>query len=530
MARFLLAVLALCALAGAARADLSGGVAAFNQQRYAEAMRELLPLARQGDANAQWAVGIMYFAGHGVAEDRAEGCRWFRRSAEQGSAPGEYFFGNCYELGVEIQRSEREAVAWYRKSAKQGFAEAEAALGAHYIAGLGVKRNEATGIEWLQKSAAQGASFGMNLLCRAYRDGTGVARDRVQAFAWCRLAVDHAASDKMRGVYQRDLDGVAARLSPAERARGERIAAAWQPASPAGAGRGKAKSPLSIQEALIGALDDLGYDAGPPRKRLDARAKAAIRAFQRDHGLPESGRLSKKLVAAVRDALERKHGPGAVAEAPSGATGPLRLYASGSGFVVSEAGHVLTNRHVVQGCREMRVGDKEPVEVVAISDTADFALLKLRHPRPSVATFRDGASARPGEDIVVLGYPLHGLLGSDPIVTTGTINALAGIRDDRSLIQISAPVQPGNSGGPVLDASGNVVGVVVSGLSGLAIAKATGGALPENVNFAINEATARRFLDSQHVRYKLAPSAVKLAAPDIAGRASEFTLLLECFK
>jgi S1-C subfamily serine protease len=197
--------------------------------------------------------------------------------------------------------------------------------------------------------------------------------------------------------------------------------------------------------------------------------------------------------------------------------------------VVSAAGHVLTNNHVVEGCREMRAGDSEVLDLVAADKSADLAILKLRQPRPAAASFRDGSNARPGEDIVVLGYPLHGLLGADAIVTTGIINALAGIRNDRRLIQISAPVQPGNSGGPVLDSSGNIVGVVVAKLDALGVAKVAGD-IPENVNFAINEATARSFLDAHHVGYNLAPSAGKLTAPDVASKASPFTLLLECFK
>ncbi len=294
-------------------------------------------------------------------------------------------------------------------------------------------------------------------------------------------------------------------------------------------GAGATQGPQSLVAALMDALNILGYDAGPPRDKLDARGKSAIKAFQRDHDLPQSGRVSKRLVAAVTRALEAKRestGSGQQANAPSRSPRPV---ASGTGFVVSAAGHVLTNNHVVEGCREMRVGDSEVLDVVAADKSADLAVLKLRQPRPAAASFRDGSNARPGEDIVVLGYPLHGLLGADAIVTTGIINALAGIRNDRRLIQISAQVQPGNSGGPVLDSSGNIVGVVVAKLDALGIAKVTGD-IPENVNFAINEATARSFLDAHHVGYNLAPSAGKLSAPDVASKASRFTLLLECFK
>ena len=82
----------------------------------------------------------------------------------------------------------------------------------------------------------------------------------------------------------------------------------------------------------------------------------------------------------------------------------------------------------------------------------------------SAATFRDGQNIRPGDGVVVVGYPLRGLLASNANVTTGTISALAGVRDDSRRLQLTAPVQPGDSGGPLLDLSGNVVGVIVATL------------------------------------------------------------------
>jgi S1-C subfamily serine protease len=201
---------------------------------------------------------------------------------------------------------------------------------------------------------------------------------------------------------------------------------------------------------------------------------------------------------------------------------------SGSGFVVSAKGHVVTNNHVVAGCKEMRTADQHVATVVATDEARDLAIVKLQQ-GGEAATFRNGGDARPGDDIVVLGYPLYGLLGSDAIVTTGTISSLAGPRDNRNLIQISAPVNPGNSGGPVLDGAGHVVGVVVSKLDALGFAKATGD-IPENINFAISEGTVRSFLDAHGVPYRAAASAEKLSAADVASRSRGFTILLECFK
>ncbi len=145
------------------------------------------------------------------------------------------------------------------------------------------------------------------------------------------------------------------------------------------------------------------------------------------------------------------------------------------------------------------------------------------------ATFSQGRGVRPGDDIVVVGFPLHGLLTSDPSVTTGNVSALAGPGNDRRFLQITAPVQQGNSGGPLLDLAGNVVGVVVAKLDAIKVANLTGD-IPQNVNFAVSAWSARAFLDAYNVPYETAPSEPKLAARDVAAQAREFTVLVECWK
>ena len=94
---------------------------------------------------------------------------------------------------------------------------------------------------------------------------------------------------------------------------------------------------------------------------------------------------------------------------------------------------------------------------------------------------------------------------------------------------MTAPVQPSNSGGPVLDLSGNVVGVVVAKLNAIRIARATGD-IPQNVNFAISAGTTKAFLDAQVVPYDTAPSTATLSPADVAAKARKFTVLLECWK
>jgi serine protease Do len=134
---------------------------------------------------------------------------------------------------------------------------------------------------------------------------------------------------------------------------------------------------------------------------------------------------------------------------------------------------------------------------------------------------------RQGEEIVIYGFPLTRVLASTGNVATGNITALAGIADDSRFFQISAPVQPGNSGGPLLDRDGAVVGVVVAKLNALRIAAATGD-IPQNINFAIKGSVVASFLDAQGVSYADSSNASALSTPDIAERAKMFTVHVTC--
>jgi serine protease Do len=130
---------------------------------------------------------------------------------------------------------------------------------------------------------------------------------------------------------------------------------------------------------------------------------------------------------------------------------------SGSGVMVGDHGEVLTNAHVVKACAQIIVrspaGDSATAQLIASDEKNDLAVVRTR-PLSSVATFRDGKPVRAGDTIVVLGYPLAGILATTANLTVGNVSALAGLGDDSRYLQISAPVQPGNSGGPLLDGTG----------------------------------------------------------------------------
>jgi S1-C subfamily serine protease len=222
--------------------------------------------------------------------------------------------------------------------------------------------------------------------------------------------------------------------------------------------------------------------------------------------------------------------PGPKVPTPQTAKKPDPESFSGTAFFISSQGKALTNAHVVQGCRQINVnkdGRSSPAKLVASDERNDLALLETNMNPIQAAKWR--FRVRQGEEIVVYGFPLTRVLASTGNVATGNITALAGIADDSRFFQISAPVQPGNSGGPLLDRNGAVVGVVVAKLNALRIAAATGD-IPQNINFAIKGSVVAGFLDAQRVSYADSSNASALSTPDIAERAKLFTVHVTCLQ
>ena len=583
-------------LTAPAGAGLKEGFAAYHRGDYATARREWRPLAEQGDASAQYNLGVMYSNGEGVPQDYAKAVKWYRKAAEQGNADAQNNLGIMYRNGEGVPQDDAKAPQWWRKAAEQGNAKAQYNLGLMYDNGRGVPQDYAKAVKWYRKAAEQGNADAQNNLGIMYRNGEGVPQDDAKAPQWWRKAAEQGNAkaqynlglmyDNGRGVPQdyakavkwyrkaaeqgnadaqfflgfmydagrgvpedyvrahmwynlaaaqgdktatKNRDLIARGMTPTQLAEAQRLARAWRPRKQvaatysmpdAGGATDNRRRIADIQRGLA----SLGYDPGPADGILGPKTRAAVRAFQAREGLPVTGTVSASLVAALRSASS------AVASAASPAPRSLEKTSTGSGFYVSGQGHVLTNEHVVNGCREVRIPPAASVTIVARDGASDLALLKSPAGKVgAIARFRQGRGIRPGDDIVVVGYPLRGLLASEMNVTTGNVSALAGLGDDRRFFQITAPVQPGNSGGPVLDTAGNAVGVVIGKLNAIRIARATGD-IPQNVNFAISAGTARAFLDAQSVSYETAPSIEGLKPADVAAKARRFTVPVECWK
>jgi S1-C subfamily serine protease len=271
-------------------------------------------------------------------------------------------------------------------------------------------------------------------------------------------------------------------------------------------------------------IKDLG--TRPPRPDIAVSADLPPRSTRADSGGPTVAKRDTTGVVVASPFFS----PFLRAARSSGfASGPS---SSGTGFVVSrDAGLVLTNKHVVRACGQVRVrvdGKSRVASVQAIDADDDLALLHVALPPGTTATFRQDPAVRPGDDVVAVGYPLAGLLADQANVSTGSVNALAGLYNDLHLLQMSTPVQPGSSGGALLDASGNVVGVVVTKLNAKVVAEETGD-IPQNVNFAVKASVAREFLNAHGVAFHTAPSTTPRSNADVGEIGRQVTILVECW-
>jgi serine protease Do len=130
--------------------------------------------------------------------------------------------------------------------------------------------------------------------------------------------------------------------------------------------------------------------------------------------------------------------------------------------------------------------------------------------------------------VEAFGYPLADILATSGNFSLGNTSALSGLGDDSRYLQISVPVQPGNSGGPLLDQHGNVVGMVSAKLNALKVMHRTEGDIPQNVNFALRASVAASFLQTNDIKFAIGESMQVMEPPDLAERAKAISVFVEC--
>jgi len=253
-----------------------------------------------------------------------------------------------------------------------------------------------------------------------------------------------------------------------------------------------------------------------PQVALDKTAETDLNAFNREIYLfdLDEERDPQKVLPRVVAGLEAR---GFHVELVDKAH-PLH-HSQGTAMLIDEQGHLLTCSHLFDdqdNASEATVwlkGERFEADVLKRDEDADLALLRLRQvpavPLQPVVLPADGsAPLRMGDEVFTIGYPLSDVLGKEPRLNQGFISATVGMDDDEEQMQISAEIQPGNSGGPLFNREREVIGVVASTLNSEAMMEATGGATPQNINFALKRSVIEEFLEDQPVELVLsAPTA-----------------------
>jgi len=386
----------------------------------------------------------------------------------------DYEIGVCILQGFGANRDFLKAISYLSAAANKGHGEAQTRLGQLYFFGNGVEKSVEKALEWYEKAAAQNYEVAQQALGTVLRFGDGAPKNPIAAREWFTRAAKLG-------------------YAPAQRQLGQMLKF----------GEGGAQDLKAAFMWLT--LAGNATEARDVRKILSAAHLAEAEKMIAEFS------PTKKVTAENRSsALDLEAVPTTPAPAPPATrTQPI---SSGTAFAVTEDGYLITNYHVIEGAKRVQVrtlGGLVEARVVKIDPANDLALIKVDSQfRPLAVTSSRGVKL--GETVATVGFPNVELQGLSPKLTKGEISSLAGIQDDPKHFQISAPVQPGNSGGALVNSSGHVIGVVVARLSERAAIRSSG-SLPQNVNYAVKSTFLSGFLESvPHVAAKLVePKAAK---------------------
>jgi S1-C subfamily serine protease len=405
---------------------------------YREAADASKHLLGSPKAWAQRALAQCYSNGVGVIEDQKEAARW------------------SLEADLTFRELDRAHINYIKALAEKGDALQQYTLAYCYANGDFMdNKDPVEAVKWYRKTAEQGYEPAQSELGRRYYYGDLVSKDTVEAAKWFRKAAeqgDSSAQGSLGSFYMTGDGGMPIDLPEAYK---------W--------------STLANQSRFPdpSASFILSYLARVMKPEQIAEGQRLVREFRARKAPEPSATVSAKDI---------------VDSSPA---------ASGTGFFVTVDGFLITNEHVVKEASQIRIVTSTGLlaaKVVRVDMANDLALLKTEGkfmPLPVAAS----TTAHLGTTVVTVGFPNPGLQGFTPKFAKGEIAALAGGQDDPRFFQISVPLQPGNSGGALVDERGNVVGVVSAKLDAAA-ALAVSGALPENVNYAVKSGFLLSFLES----------------------------------
>lgn len=211
--------------------------------------------------------------------------------------------------------------------------------------------------------------------------------------------------------------------------------------------------------------------------------------------------------------------------------GDMKPANSGTGFYINNDGQLITAAHVIDECIIVDVqhkGVKQQANTVVSSRVLDLAVLQVEQPPQAVSSLLSSSQTPAlGAPLFTTGYPLSTILAEFPSMTMGNLSSMGGLRGAQGHFQFSAPIQPGNSGGPIVDYKGNVLGVVTSSLNQAMMLQKTG-TTTQNVNFGISHKIVSRFLTSNNIQWQNDARQQDLEAA--SKQAVDYTLQVLCYK
>ncbi len=267
----------------------------------------LLDAAANGDARAQFEVAAIYTEGRAVPEDLKTAAMWYERAASQGFAPAQYRLGNLYENGRGVAKDMAQARLWYQQAAEAGNRMAMHNLAALYAGGSLGTQEFGAAAKWFEEAANRGMKDSQFNLGMLYARGLGVTQDLNASFKWFSLAANRGDKDAAKA-----RDDIAASLDAATVQKLIAEVGAFEPQpidfvanfAPIGTWSDKFDpgEPITDTRVVSGvqkALSLLGFDVGTPDGVAGEKTAEAIRSFERQTGMSESGRINPRLLAVL---------------------------------------------------------------------------------------------------------------------------------------------------------------------------------------------------------------------------------------
>ncbi|MEW8403997.1 MAG: tetratricopeptide repeat-containing serine protease family protein [Candidatus Thiodiazotropha taylori] len=399
------------------------------------------------------------------SDDYSLAGKWCPDSKEY--MPNTYsFLGRMYYQGKGVKKDYEKAYTYASRAAEDGDQLAQYLLGVMYKEGRGVKKSIKKSNRWLKRSALQGNSDAQKALGVNFFFGNGVSIDYVESYKWINLA---NSSDKYD--FRETLNKIGALMTKKE------VALAQQ----------KSREFVAVEEKWG------NRDAIKPGELKTERIK------------------------------------------------------TGTGFVLNSKGHVATSYHVVDDCQQIKAkrlpkvgikpwhidwdtGRTEYINVKLLSyDKAnDLAILAFPGEYENYVYLEIKNTPQLGSQIVVAGFPVPEVLSDDLRISVGEINSLEGIKGDDTKYQISASIQKGNSGGPLLNKYGNVIGVIHSTIDTGKFMKYIGD-VPQNLNFAVDIKYLVELLESSKITFNTGEQSIEESIDSVASNAKRYTTIIECW-